>query len=136
LFSTKKHRLASRKQLRSFAFILTGGFGLIGVAPMLFRHQGPRVWSLVISAVALVAGLLVPNLLRRPYQVWMFLGECLGWVNSRIILGGLYYIVVTPMRVVMTIVGRDPMNRKFDPKAATYRVNRKSRPTEHMTHQF
>src|SRR5262249_23375077 len=136
LFSTNKHRLVSQKQLRSFGFTLTGGFAVIGVAPMLFRRHGPRVWALVISLAALLAGLLVPDLLRWPYQVWMFLGECLGWVNSRIILGGLYYVVVTPMRVLMTLFGRDPMNRKFDPKAATYRVNRKPRPTGHMTHQF
>jgi Saxitoxin biosynthesis operon protein SxtJ len=136
LFSIKKHRAASRKQLRSFGFILAGGFLVIGCWRMVFRHQDPRWWALAISATSGLAGLIAPSLLRRPYQIWMFLGQCLGWVNTRIMLGGLYYLVVTPMRVVMTIAGHDPMNRKFDRNAETYRVIRKSRPNSHVTHQF
>ena len=136
MFSIKEHRTASRKQLRSFGLVLTGGFLVIGLWPLVFRQEDLRMWALAISITSGIAGLLVPAILRYPYQVWMILGECLGWVNSRIILGGLYYVIVTPMRVVMTMVGHDPMNRKFDPDADTYRVIRKPRPSGHITHQF
>jgi Saxitoxin biosynthesis operon protein SxtJ len=136
LFSINTHRDPSRKQLRSFGLIVAGGFLVIGVWPLLFRHQAPRKWALAITLISGLAGLLVPALLRRFYQVWMFLGDCLGWVNSRIILGGLFYIVVTPLGLLASMFGRDPMNRKFDPNAKTYRVLRKSRSSSHMTHQF
>jgi hypothetical protein len=136
LFSISKHRGASRKQLRSFGIVLAVGFSVIGLWPAVFRQEDPRFWALAISISAGLAGLLVPSVLRRPYQVWMFLGECLGWLNSRIILGALYYLIVTPMGTVMSIVRHDPMSRKFDPKLETYRVIRKPRPKTHMTHQF
>jgi hypothetical protein len=103
---------------------------------MVFRHEDPRIGALAITLISGFAGLLVPGVLRYPYQVWMVLGEILGWVNSRIILGAVYYLIVTPTRVAMTMAGRDPMNRKFDPKADTYRVVRKPRPVGHITHQF
>jgi hypothetical protein len=136
LFSIKKYRSASRKQLRSFGLILGAGFLVIGLWPLVFRHQDPRVWAITISLTSAVAGLLAPAVLRYPYLIWMMLGELLGWINSRIILGVLYYLIVTPMRLVLTIGGNDPMNRKFEPKAETYRVIRKSRRAQHMTHQF
>jgi hypothetical protein len=66
----------------------------------------------------------------------MTAGELLGWINSKVILGALYYIMLTPIRLLMSIMGYDPMNRAFNQKIATYRVNRKPRPVSHMTHQF
>lgn len=83
-----------------------------------------------------LAAIFVPTILRRLYQVWMLLGDGLGWINSRIILGSLYYVVVTPIRVIMMAVGHDAMNRKLDKTAETYRVLRKPRPASHITHQF
>jgi hypothetical protein len=116
--------------------ILAGGFLVIGLWPLIFRRQDPRLWALAITAGSGLAGLFVPTILRPFYVIWMILGECLGWINTRIILGGLYYLVVTPVRIAMTIAGKDPMNRKFDKAAKTYRVERKSRASSHMTHQF
>ena len=63
-------------------------------------------------------------------------GELLGWVNSKVILGSMYYLLLTPIRALMSVIGYDPMNRKFNQKVATYRVDRKARPVSHMTHQF
>jgi len=66
----------------------------------------------------------------------MTAGDLLGWINTRVILGGLYYILLTPTRLLMTLTGYDAMTRKFDSQTGTYRVNRKARPASHMTHQF
>jgi len=136
LFSTNKYNAPSRKQLRSFGLIVAAGFLVIGFWPMVFRHQGPRTWSLALAIILGMAGLLVPKALRQAYRVWMTAGELLGWINSKVILGALYYLLLTPIKVLMTIAGRDPMNRSFNRKIETYRVNRKARPVSHMTHQF
>ena len=66
----------------------------------------------------------------------MALGEALGWINTRIILGLVYYGLVTPMGVMMRLLGRDPMRRRFEPAANTYRVPRPTRPCGHMDRQF
>jgi hypothetical protein len=66
----------------------------------------------------------------------MTAGDVLGWVNSKVILSALYFTLLTPVRLLMKLAGYDPMNRKFDQKAVTYRVARSARPASHMTHQF
>ena len=136
MFSTNQHRTPSRKQLRSFGLILAGGFLVIGFWPMIFRHQGAARWAVATSFTFAAAGMFVPAALRQAYRIWMTLGDWLGWINSKVILGTLYYALVTPLRILMAIAGHYPMNRKFDPNSSTYRVIRKRRPVSHMTHQF
>jgi len=136
LFSTKQHRAPSRQQLRSFGLILAGGFLVIGLAPMIFRHHSPTRWALMVGVIFGLAGVLIPAALRYPYRIWMTAGDLLGWINSRVILSALYFTLLTPVRLLMKLTGYDAMNRKFDRKAATYRVTRNARPASHMTHQF
>jgi len=126
----------TRKQLRSFAFILCGGFLLIAMIPVIFRWEPPRIWPLVVSGIFLVWGLVHPDSLLRPYRAWMKLGGFLGRINSKIILSIVFFILVTPIRFVMSLCRYDPMNRKLDPKAETYRVLRQPRPPSHMSRQF
>jgi len=136
LFLTNNHSAPSRKQLRSFGLILAVGFLVIGLGPMIFRHQTPTRWAVAVSFIFAAAGMLIPTALRQVYRVWMAAGDVLGWINSKVILSALYYILVTPLRLLMTLAGHDPMNRKFDRDSATYRVIRKPRSAAHMTHQF
>jgi Saxitoxin biosynthesis operon protein SxtJ len=136
LFSISQHHSPSRKQLRSFGLILAGGFLVIGLWPMVFRHHGATRWAIAVSIIFAAAGILIPNALRQAYRVWMTAGDLLGWINSKVILGALYYILMTPLRMIMTFAGHDPMNRKFDRNSTTYRVIRKPRSASHMTHQF
>jgi len=116
--------------------ILAAGFFVVGMIPAVFRHLRPGRLALTLSVVFAVTGILAPNALRYVHRVWMLLGNVLGWVNSKIILGLLFYLIVTPVRIVMSMTGKDPMNRKFDPNAETYRVVRKPREVSHMRHQF
>jgi hypothetical protein len=125
-----------KKELRSFGLILAGGFLLIGLWPVVVRHQNARLWAVAIGLSFGIIGLLAPSLLRRVYPVWMMLGNALGWINSKIVLGTLFYLVITPMRVVLAIARHDPLNRTFDPDCQTYRSVRKPRPASHMNHQF
>ena len=60
------------------------------------------MWALGISLFFGGTGLLIPAALRQAFYVWMTAGECLGWVNSRVILSVTYYLLVTPMRLLMS----------------------------------
>jgi hypothetical protein len=66
----------------------------------------------------------------------MVIGEALGWINTRIILGTLFYTLVTATGLIMRLSGRDPMNRRLDPQADSYRRTREPRSSSHMKHQF
>jgi hypothetical protein len=125
-----------KSQLRSFGLIVAGGFTVIGLWPLVFRGQSVRLWALSIAAVMSVTGLILPQVLRPVFKVWMRVGEILGWVNTRIILSLLFYVVMVPMAVVLRLARKDFMMRRFDREAATYRIPRTKRPASHMQRQY
>ena len=112
-----------KKGLREFALI-TGGvivllFGLI--LPLLWGHHLPLIpW--IIAGVLVGLGLFMPNSLAPIYQGWMRLAQVLAWINSSVILGLIFFVIVTPMGLIMKTIKRDPLKRKFEFKLETYRV--------------
>jgi len=136
LFSINAYRVPSRKELRSFGLILATGFFVIGMFPVVLRGDSPGRRALALSLLFAVTGLVVPSLLRYVHQVWMLVGNVLGWINSKIILSLIFYLIVTPVRILKSLMAGDAMNRKFDRKTDTYRVVRKPREVSHMKHQF
>ena len=126
----------SRMTLRQFGLMVGGAFLLIGLWPFVWRQEAVRIWAVVPGSLLAVAGLIMPDVLKHAYQGWMWVGHMMGWVNTRIILGVLFYGVVTPMGLVMKLTGRDPMRRGYEPDAQTYRVIRQPRPASHMKNMF
>ena len=136
MLSTNQPQAASRKELRSFGAILAVGFLVIAVWPAVFRSESPRGWAVAVGLTFATAGVFLPASLRIPHRVWMTVGNLLGWINSKVILGVVYFIIVTPVRFLLTLVGHDPMSRSFERSSVTYRVNRQARPASHMKRQF
>jgi hypothetical protein len=103
----------SKQELRNFRFMITAFvatvFGLL--LPWLFTHTAPT-WPWVVSGFFLFFTLLLPSLLLPIYKGWMVIGNALGWVNTRIILGILFYVVFFPIGLSMKLLGKDPMARK------------------------
>jgi Saxitoxin biosynthesis operon protein SxtJ len=124
------------KHLRSFGLIVGGIFALIGVWPAVWRGQPLRLWSLILGGILMVLALAWPRSLTQIYRLWMSVGEILGWINTRIILGALFYLLFTPLGVCMRLRGKDPMRRTLAPETESYRVVRQPRPASHMRHQF
>ena len=116
----------SKKQLVDFGIFIGFGFPLfIGfLIPALFGH-GFRVWTLWVGLPALILGLTLPSLLYYPYKSWMALGNVLGWVNSKIILGLVFIVVLQPIAFFMRLTGYDPL-RKRRKGEKTYREKRQS----------
>jgi hypothetical protein len=132
-----KRRVArTRRELRSFGLLVGGIFGVIGLWPLVVRGVGPRGWALAVGVALVVPALVAPRVLAPAHRLWMGLAEVLAWINTRLLLGVVFFGVVTPMGVIMRLFGKDPMRRGFDRGAATYRVGRWPRPATHMTRQF
>ncbi|HEY3303679.1 MAG TPA: SxtJ family membrane protein [Candidatus Binatia bacterium] len=123
------------KQLRSFGFLVGGIFALLGFGPLLLGKE-VRLWAIIPAGALLILGLLLPQSLGPIYRVWMKLGHILGWINTRIILSVVFYGLVFPMGFIMRLAGRDPMRRRYDPAAESYRVPSTQRPGSHMLRQF
>jgi hypothetical protein len=125
-----------RAQLRNFGLIVGGIFAAIGLWPAVVRGNPVRGWLLGLAIALILPALVAPRVLGPAHRAWMLLGEALGWVNTRIVLGVIFFGLITPMAVVFRLRGRDPMQRTFDPATTTYRVPRTPRPGTHMTRQF
>ena len=116
----------SKKQLREFGFVIGFGFPiLIGWIIPTFGGHTFRGWTLWIAIPFLIIGILKPSLLFYPYEVWMKLGLALGWINSRIILGLVFLIILQPIALIMKIIGYDPLRSKKSNKK-TYKEKKDS----------
>ena len=131
-----EHMEVTKRTLRQFGLMVGGIFLFIGLWPFVWRQEAVRYWAVVPGSLLVVAGLVMPGVLKQVYQRWMWVGHVMGWVNTRIILGVLFYGVVTPMGLAMKLTGRDPMRREYEPDAQTYRVIRQPRPASHMKNMF
>ena len=109
----------SKKQLREFGFLI--GFALpflIGWLIPFFGGHSFRVWTLWISFPSIILAFFKPKLLLYIYKAWMKLGNILGWINSRIILGLVFIIILQPIALIMRISGHDPLRiKKFEKKS-------------------
>ena len=128
--------MSDTKQLRSFGLIVGGIFALLGIWPAVWRGQPLRLWSLLLGGLLMALALAWPQRLTQVYRLWMRIGEGLGWINTRLLLGALFYLLFTPVGVYMRLRGKDPMRRTWAPEAESYRVGRQPRPASHMRHQF
>lgn len=124
------------KNLRSFGLLVGGIFSVIALWPTVFSGEPPRWWAFAVGAALIGLGLVLPAALAPVYRVWMRIGHVLGWINTRIILGVIFYGMVTPMGLIMRVLGKDPMRRVLVQESETYRVARTARPSSHLRRQF
>src|SRR5690242_6707707 len=108
-----------KPQLRSFGLIVASGFSVIALIPTVFRGENPRVWAFAIAVALSTLGLISPRVLGPIFKVWMTIGEILGWVNTRVILGLLFYGLFVPIGFILRIAKRDAMRRTFDRNATS-----------------
>ena len=113
--------------------IVAALFGLL--LPWLFEHSIPT-WPWVVAGVLVTLALAAPTTLRPVYKVWMKVGNVLGWINTRIILAILFYLLIVPVGILMRVLGKDPMRRSINPDADTYRVPSKPPPKRHLERPF
>ena len=114
----------SEKQLREFGLLIAVVFPIfIGwFLPAITGHLF-RTWTLWIAIPSFLLGTFKPRLLFYPYIFWMKLGYILGWLNSRIILGLVFLVVLQPIAMIMRIFGYDPLRTRNN-NEKTYRENK------------
>jgi len=126
----------AKKDLRNFGLLVGAVFSVIGMWPLLFRGDEVRVWAIGLGGTLMVLGSFVPGVLAPVHRAWMQLGHILGWVNTRILLGVVFYGLITPMGIVFRLIGKDVMRQAMTQDSSTYRVLRKPRLKGHMKYQF
>lgn len=114
----------SKKQLRDFGLVVGFFFPLIigWILPFIFGHPF-RVWTLIIGLPLISLGILAPNKLRYIYRKWFSIGNFLGFINSHIILGMIFIVVMQPISLVMKLFGYDPL-KKLQKELKSYKETR------------
>ena len=118
----------SKKQLYEFGLLIGFGFPiLIGWLLPAFAGHGFRVWTLWVGVPLLILGVLKPRLLFFPYKAWMKLGLALGWINSRLILGVVFILIIKPISIIMRFFGYDPLKIKKKMKIPIEKIKKITR---------
>tara|TARA_B100000902_G_C26861928_1_gene693455 strand:- start:152 stop:535 length:384 start_codon:yes stop_codon:yes gene_type:complete len=118
---------------RSFGLVFFAVFLLIALYPL--GNIGEiRIWSLIISLIFLILGLLNSKILTPLNKLWFKLGIFLGKVISPIIMGIIFFLVVTPIGLTMRILRKDVLNLKYT-RNKSYWIE-KNGPKSKMKNQF
>lgn len=93
---------------------------LIVAAIIYFRNKEFVSWPFFVSGIFGLSGISLPVLLKPVYIVWMKLASILGWVNTRLILFVLFYLLITPIAIILRLCRNDLLERKVEKERASY----------------
>ena len=130
----QSHLAESEASDRSFGLWLGAILLAIGLLP-LWKGDAVRWWAVAIAGVLAALALVAPRSLQRPKRAWLFLGFLLGLIVNPIVLGILFFVVITPAGMLMRWFGRDPLWLQAKPDLATYWRTRSGPPSD-MNDQF
>ncbi len=127
---SNKLKISSNK---SFGIVFFIFFLLVSIYPLL-KNENIRIWSLIIALIFLVLGLFNSKILSPLNQLWFKFGLILGKIVSPVIMGIIFFGVVTPIGVLMRILNKDLLSLKFN-KEKSYWIEKNSIKSK-MKNQF
>ena len=119
---------------RSFGLLFFVVFLIVSLWPLI-NEDSIRIWSVIVSAVFLILGLVNSKLLTPLNLLWFKFGMILGAIISPIVMGIIFFLVVTPIGFILRILGKDLLNKKYDKEKETYWIKRDT-PIGTMKRQF
>ena len=118
---------------KSFGILFFIVFFIIAIWPTL-GAETIRIWALGTSVIFLILGIINSKILTPLKKGWIKLGEVLGRVIAPIVMGLIYFIIITPIGILMRLIGKDLLNIKFN-KDKSYWIKR-AKNVETMKRQF
>ena len=119
---------------RNFGIVFFIFFLIISLYPLI-NKDGIRYWSLSVACIFLILGILNSNLLLPLNKLWMKFGLFLGRIISPIVMGLVFFLVVTPTSLILKIFNKDVLNLKIKKKNSSYWIQ-KSDHKNQMKNQF
>ena len=117
----------------SFGIVFFVVFLLVALYPLIHAEE-IRLWSLIISIIFLILGLLNSKILGPLNKIWFKFGILLGKIVSPLIMGIIFFLVVTPIGLIMRLLRKDVLNLKYN-KNKSYWIE-KNGPKSKMKNQF
>jgi hypothetical protein len=122
---------------RAFGWVFVIVFLVIALWPLVFGGA-LRWWSLIVSGLLAVVTIAAPALLTIPNRLWLRFGLLLHRVISPVVLAIMFYIIVTPMGLLMRVFAKDALRLRHDAAAESYWIKREppGPQPDSMPHQF
>jgi len=118
---------------KSFGLVFFVVFLLIALWPLSYNSE-IRIWSFLLSIIFLILGLLNSKILSPMNKMWFKFGLLLGKFVSPLVMGIIFFLVVTPIGLIMRILKKDLLSLKYN-KNSTYWIE-KNGPKSKMKNQF
>jgi len=132
-----------KKQIRTFGFGLATILCILPTIHLLLKDEGTGYTTPLIfysiAGLVFILSTFIPITLKPIYIPIMFFAHCLGWINTRLLLGVLFYFLFTPISLFFKIIRRDILDRKFEPDKKTYwfsKTQEEQTSVESMEKQF
>ena len=119
---------------RNFGLVFFIVFLIVSTWPLTYEEP-VRIWSSIISSVFLILGLMNSKLLTPLNKLWFKFGTILGAIIAPIVMGVVFFLVITPIGLFMKIIGKDLLSIKYDKRKKTYWIKRNT-PINTMKRQF
>ncbi|HHO59339.1 MAG TPA: sxtJ [Thiotrichales bacterium] len=122
---------------RKFGLLMAAFLLLLFVLifPWLFNAARP-LWPWPVALVFATLALLAPGLLKPACLGWMKLGGMLNWINTRIILGLVFYTIFLPTGIMLRLLGKDPLRTRLDKNADSYRIENTTTEKQNMEQPY
>ena len=118
---------ASKREVKNFGFLFAG-ICFLATVYLFYIGSDRWTWPLTGMVFFLVTGLFGYPVLRPLYLAWMKFAYILGWLNTRLLLGMFFYLIITPIGLLLRILGKDLLDQKIDRSKKSYWKLREVKP--------
>jgi len=127
----------TEKELRDFGLIMAGMLILMFgfVLPWIFSYSMPY-WPFIAAIAFAVTALVRPVLLGPVNSVWLKISDVLGWINTRLVMGVMFFLLIAPIGLIMRLFGKDTLGNKLSEEQTSYRIITKVRDKKHLEKPF
>jgi len=115
--------MKSKENNKGFGLLFFAVFLIIGLWPII-NGDSPRIIFFIIALIFLILALVNSKILTPLNKAWVKLGELLGKIIGPIVMAGVYFIVLTPISIIVRLFGKDLLKIKFSDKSKSYWIKR------------
>lgn len=121
--------ITDKREQRKFGVVMAVAIVVVGgIRYLIAGHFS--IWFVYVAIPFLVLGIVAPKALQPIFWAWMRLALILNFIITTLILTLAFFLIMVPTRLILALVGKDPLNRKFDPNAETYWEDAEDQPEE------
>ena len=125
------HKKSSNKSFGILFFAVFLGFGLWPIT----NNNSPNIYLIIIASTFLILALLNSKILSPLNSIWIKFGEYLGKIIAPIVMAIIYFVILTPISLIVRLFGKDLLSLKFTKQIKTYWIKR-TKDLNSMNKQF